>query len=122
MSFIKIHPLQEIEAVRDEDFGRGNPARCHAVRRFGAKELLLNIYQIAAFEECPLYLICEADPNALVNGIRIRLAGGGLLVVADDPGEDESDFLTALGQACRGEIAEVAYSRHLRELERKKLI
>jgi hypothetical protein len=66
--------------------------------------------------------ICEAAPNALVNGIRIRLAGGGLLVVADDPEEDEPGFLTVLEQACRGAIAEVAYSRHLRELERKKLI
>lgn len=122
MSFIKIHPLQEIEAVRDEHFGMGNPARCLAVRRFDMRELYLNVNQIAAFEECPLYLICEADPNALVNGIRIRLASGGLLVVPDDPEDDEPNFLEALGRASRGEIVELGYSRHLAELERKKLI
>ena len=122
MPFIKIHPLQETEAVRDEDFGRGNPARCLARRRFDTRELFLNIDQIAAFEECPLYLICEADPNALVNGIRIRLASGGMLVVPDDPEDDEPGFVEALGRASRGEIVELGYSRHLGELERKKLI
>lgn len=77
MPFIRIFPLQEAEAVRAEGFGLGNPARCHAARRFGAREFWLAISQIVAYEECPLYLICDAEPNGLVNGVRIRLADGG---------------------------------------------
>lgn len=120
MPFIKLHPLQEIEGQSPEHFGHGHPARCRAVPRFDAPEIYLNLNQIAAFEECPLYLITEADPNALVNGIRIRLASGGLVLVADDPEDDEPDFVTALQRASRGEIVELGYSRYLRELERKK--
>ena len=126
MPFIKLYPLQETEAVRDEDFGRGNPARCLAVRRFDAREYYLNIQHIAAFEECPLYLICEAETDALVNGVRIRLAdgclNGGMIVVPDDPAENEPGFVEALQQAGRGEVAELGFSRYLRELEAKGLI
>ena len=122
MPFIKIHPLQETEAVRPEDFGRGNPARCIAQRRFNAPEIVLNIALILAYEECPLYLICDAEPNGLVNGVRMRLADGAMLVVADDPEDGEPGFAAALEQAAGGRIAELGYSRYLRELERKKLI
>ena len=122
MPFIRIFPLLETEAVRPEDFGRGNPARCVAERRFGAREFFLNISQIVAYEECPLYLICDAEPNGLVNGVRIRLADGAMLVVPDDPQEDEPGFAVALEQAASGRIAELGYSRYLAELERKKLI
>lgn len=122
MPFIKIHPLQESEAVRDEDFGRGHPARCPAERRFGAREYYLNVDRIVAFEECPLYLICAAETDALVNGMRVRLAGGGTLVLADDPEEGEPGFLAALQQAGREGIAEMGYSAYLRDLERKGLI
>lgn len=122
MPFIRIFPLQEIEAVRAEDFGRGNPARCHAIRRFDAREYSLNIGQIAAFEECPLYLICEAEPNGLVNGIRMRLTDGDMLVVADDPEDGELGFVAALEQAAGGKLAEVGYSRYLSELAHNKLI
>ena len=122
MPFIRIFPLQETEAVRPEDFGLGNPARCLAVRRFSAREFYLAISQIVAYEECPLYLICDAEPNALVNGIRIRLADGSMLVVPDDPEDDEPGFAAALEQAAAGRIAEVGYSRYLAELARKKLI
>lgn len=122
MPFIKLFPLQETEAVRPEDFGKGNPARCPAVRRFSAREIWLNLGQIAAYEECPLYLVCEAEPNGLVNGIRLRLVDGSLLVVADDPEEDELGFAAALEQATSGKIAELGYSRYLAELERRKLI
>ena len=122
MPFIRIFPLQETEAVRPEDFGRGNPARCRAVRRFDAREFWLALNQIVAYEECPLYLICDAEPNGLVNGIRIRLADGGMLVVPDDPDEDEPGFAAALEQAAGGRIAEMGYSRYLEELTRTKLI
>ena len=122
MPFIRIFPLLETEAVRPEDFGRGNPARCVAERRFGAREFFLNISQIVAYEECPLYLICDAEPNGLVNGVRIRLADGAMLVVPDDPQEGEPGFAAALEQAAGGRIAELGYSRYLAELERKKLI
>lgn len=122
MPFIRLFPLQETEAVRPEDFGRGNPARCRAERRFDVRELCLNLSQIAAYEECPLYLVCEAEPNGLVNGVRIRLVDGGMLVVADDPEEGELGFAAALEQAASGRIAEMGYSRYLSELTRRKLI
>lgn len=122
MPFIGIFPLQETEAVRPEDFGRGNPARCQALRRFDARELWLALGQIVAYEECPLYLICAAEPNGLVNGIRLRLADGSMLVVPDDPEEGELGFAAALEQAASGRIAEMGYSRYLLELTRKKLI
>jgi hypothetical protein len=122
MPFIRIFPLQETEAVRPEDFGRGNPARCRAERRFGAREFWLNISQIAAYEECPLYLVCDAEPNGLVNGVRIRLADGSMVVVPDDPEDDEPGFAAALEQAASGQIAEMGYSRYLGELARQKLI
>lgn len=122
MPFIRIFPLHETEAVRPEDFGRGNPARCHALRRSDAREIWLALGQIVAYEECPLYLICEAEPNALVNGIRMRLADGGMLIVADDPEDDALGFAAAVEQAASGQIVEMGYSRYLGELTRKKLI
>lgn len=122
MPFIRLFPLQETEALRPEDFGRANPARCLAARRFNAREVWLGLHQISAYEECPLYLVCEAEPNGLVNGIRIRLVDGSLLVVADDPEDDALGFAAALEQAAGGRIAEMGYSRYLEELARKKLI
>ena len=58
----------------------------------------------------------------MVNGIRIRLVDGGTFVIPDDPDDGEPGFLATLEQAARGEIAEVTYSRYLRELQAKKLI
>jgi hypothetical protein len=122
MPFIKLYPLRETEAVRDEDLGRGHPARCPAERRFGAREYYLNVDRIAAFEECPLYLVCAAETDALVNGVRLRLADGATLVVADDPEEGEPGFLAALAQANREGFAEMGYSAYLSEIERRGLI
>lgn len=118
MPFIRIFPLQETERVSLEDFGHGNPARCPVQPRFGAREYFLNVDEIAAFEECPLYLLSEVETDALVNGIRIRLRSGAMLVVPDDPEDAEDSFVNLLGRAARGEIVEMAYSRYLRELER----
>ena len=64
MPFIRIFPLQETEAVRPEDFGRGNPARCHALRRLDAREFWPTLNQIVAYEECPRYLIPTPGPTA----------------------------------------------------------
>ena len=122
MPFLKIHPLKEIETQNAEHFGKGQPARCRALHRYDTPELYLNLNQIAAFEECPLYLITEAEPNALVNGIRIRLVSGDFIVVPDDPEDEGLGFLAALQRATHGEIVELGYSRYLRELEQKKLI
>lgn len=122
MPFIRIFPLQETEAVRPQDFGLGNPARCRAERRFASREFWLNISRIVAYEECPLYLICDAEPNGLVNGVRIRLADDSMVVVPDDPEDDELGFAAALEQAAGGRIAELGYSRYLGELERNQLI
>lgn len=122
MPFIQLYPLQEIQPLRAEDFGNGNPARCHATPRFGARELWLNPHHIVAYEECPLYLVCEAEPNGLVNGIRLRLTDGTMLVVADDPDDGEPGWIAALESAASGRITETGYSRYLGELARKKLI
>lgn len=122
MPFIRVFPLQEIEPILPEHFGLGHPARCRAERRFGAREIGLHINQIAAYEECPLYLVCEAEPNGLINGIRLRLVDGAIWVLADDPEEGEPGFVAALELALSGRIAEMGYSSYLIELERKKLI
>lgn len=122
MSFLRIFPLKEIENVADEDFGNGNPARCLAQSRFGAREYYLNINDIAAFEECPLYLICKAETDALVNGIRIKLRSGEMMVLPDDPEKEEAGFINLLARAGQGEIVEMEYSHYMRELEDQKLI
>ena len=122
MPFIRLHPLKEIETIPPEHFGLGHPARCRAERRFGAREICININQIAAYEECPLYLVCEAEPNGLINGVRIRLVDDSFWVVADDPVDEEASFAIALRQAAGGQLAEVGYSRYLTDLERRKLI
>ncbi|HMM46684.1 MAG TPA: hypothetical protein PKC12_01740 [Thiobacillaceae bacterium] len=57
-----------------------------------------------------------------MNGIRIRLMDGTTLVVPDDPEDGGLAFTAALEQAASGRIAELGYSRYLKELERKRLI
>ncbi|ACL74242.1 hypothetical protein [Thioalkalivibrio sulfidiphilus] len=116
MSFIRIFPLQEIEHAADEHFGKSQPARCHATDRFDAREFYLNVDEIAAFEECPLYLISEQETDALVNGIRIRLRSGARFVIPDDPEDEEASFLALLGRALKGEIVEMEFSRYLGSL------
>lgn len=120
MSFIAIYPFNEIEQENSEQFGRGQPARVQAEDRFSARNIYLNVHEIAAFEECPLYLITPEETDALVNGIRLRLRSGGGFVLADDPGEDEENFLECLQRALAGEIVEMPFSRYLRELQRSK--
>ncbi|HRH80041.1 MAG TPA: hypothetical protein PLW81_03245 [Thiobacillaceae bacterium] len=118
MAFLKLYPLHETEHLGEQDFGRGHPARCIAIRQFDAREFYLNVDRIAAFEACPLYLICDAEPNGLVDGIRLRLVGGEILVVPDDPEDGQSGFVAALAQALREGVAEVGFSAYLRELAR----
>lgn len=122
MSFIKIYPLKEAADASEETFGRGHPARCPAEHSFTAREYWLNLHEIVAFEECPLYLVCEAEPNGLVNGLRMRLRSGETILVPDDAPEGEPDFLEVLARAARGEVVEMSYSAYLKELEQQKLI
>ncbi len=122
MSVIKVFPLRETVPTTDADSGAGNPARCVARRRFQTPDVYLAVGHIAAFEECPLYLVCDAEPNGVVNGIRVLLASGRHLVLADDPQEGEPGFLELLDRAVRGELVEMPPSRYFRELERKGLI
>jgi hypothetical protein len=119
VSFIRIFPLQEIENASDEHFGKGQPARCHATDRFDARELYLNVNEIAAFEECPLYLISANETDALVNGIRIRLHSGARFVIPDDPEDEAASFLALLARAVRGEVVEMEFSRYLGELGKR---
>lgn len=121
MGFIKIYPLQEQEDNRAH-FGRGNPARCQAISSHVASEYYLNTDEIAAFEECPLYLSCAAEPNALVNGLRLRLKSGEWILLADDPDEENEVFLELLTRALQGEIVAMPFSRYLRQLTRQKLV
>lgn len=118
MSFIRVFPLEEIENFSAAHFGLGHPARCAAIRHFGARELYLHVDEIAAFEECPLYLINAEETDALVNGVRLRLRSGATLVVADDPGEGGEPFLELIARASRGEVVHMDFSRYLRELDR----
>ena len=122
MSFLKIYPLIEIENNSGDNFGRNIPARCMVENSFAAREYYLHVDQIAAFEECPLYLISDVETDALVNGIRVLLRSGEILIVPDDPEEEEATFIDLLERASQGEIVEMAYSRYLRELEDQNLI
>jgi hypothetical protein len=118
MGFIKVCPLRETVATTDADFGRANPARCVARRRFQPPGGCLAATHIAAFEAYPLYLVCEAEPNGVVNGIRVLPASGPHRVLADDPEEGEPGFLELLGRAAGG-MVEMPACRYLRELEGK---
>jgi len=118
MPFMRIFPLAERDSSMPDHLGHGHPARCSAQRPFGADEYYLNINEVASFEECPLYLVSQSEPNALVNGIRLRLHSGEIVVVPDDPEDTQNGFLSVLQRAARGEVVEMEYSRHLRELEK----
>ena len=122
MSFIKIYPLVETDNNGDENFGRSNPARCMVENSISAKEYYLHVNQIVAFEECPLSLICDAETDELINGIRLQLRSGDTIIVPDDPEDEEANFIDLLERASQGEIVEMAYSRYLRELEEQNLI
>jgi len=122
MSFIKIYPLKETENNSGDTFGRSNPARCIVEHSFSAKEYYLHIHEIVAFEECPLYLISNVETDALVNGIRLLLRSGEVLIVPDDPDDEEANFIDLLERASQGEIVEMEYSRYLRELEEQNLL
>jgi hypothetical protein len=116
MSFIRIYPLRENRHMVLEHFGRGDPARCYAHRKFGAEEFYLNVSQIASFESCPLYLISESEPDALVDGVRLHLVSGDFIVVPDDAEEDDNKFVILLERAVRGEVVKMPFSRYLQTL------
>ncbi|QKT03974.1 hypothetical protein HUS23_09175 [Ectothiorhodospiraceae bacterium 2226] len=120
MSFIKLFPLTEEHVPPVEHFGKGHPARCRPQTSFEARECWLNVHEIAAFEECPLYLVTDADPNALVDGIRLRLRSGESLLIPDDAADANEKFLALLARAVRGELVEMRYSSYLSELARRR--
>lgn len=122
MGFIRIFPFTEIENFSEEQFGKGHPARCKAQTQFGSKEMYLNVAENLAFEVCPLYLVSEAETDALVNGIRIQLRSGDFIIVPDDTEHEDRTFLYLLTLALKGEIVEMDYSLYLRQLEQRKLI
>lgn len=119
MGFIKLYPLVEIEPVPASRFGFGEPARCRAEPRFGTREYALHVDRIAAFEECPLYILSRNENNALIDGIRLQLVTGECLIVPDDNQEPGQGFADLLRRACAGEIVEMPYSVYLRQLERE---
>ncbi len=122
MSFIKVYPLVETENNGGENFGRSIPARCLVEPSFSAREYYLHVDQIVAFEECQLSLICDAQTDEQISGIRLQLHSGDTIIVPDDPEDEEANFIDLLERASQGEIVEMAYSRYLRELEEQNLI
>lgn len=118
MPFIQVYPLEEMGGFDPTHLGLGHPARCRATTYFAACSVAVAVHAIAAYEECPLYLVSSAEDNALVNGIRLRLLSGEVLVLADDP-EDEADaFVHLLERAAGGKVVAMPFSRYLRRLEK----
>ena len=116
MGFIRIYPLKEITELPLEAFGRGEPARCQPEYGMGMADYYLGVQHIVAFEECPLYVVSEADPNALINGVRIRLADNTIVVIPDDAENEAGRFQTLLRRALQGEIVEMEHSTYIAEL------
>ncbi|MDH5654352.1 MAG: hypothetical protein OEZ34_00455 [Spirochaetia bacterium] len=107
MAFIKIYPLSEIVPSSEDIFGQGEPARCRPRSGLGGAEYYLNLNFIKAFEECPLYLVTEDDPNLLTDGIRILLSDGKILVLQDDSEDPEQKFETILMAAGQDGISKM---------------
>ena len=105
MGFIKIFPLEQIVAVEFSAFGKGEPARCRPEFGIGKTEFFLNTDFIRSFEECPLYLVTEEDPNLLTDGIRILLSDGTTLIVQNDSSQPDHDFFQNLKQAVQQGIS-----------------
>ena len=113
MGFIRIYPLKETTQSAPEIFGKGEPARCYPDSGPGAQDYYLNTFAVAAFEEIPLYLVFENDPNNLTDGIRIRLYDNSMLVIPDDAENPENKFVSLLEKAVGGATVEMEKSAAL---------
>jgi hypothetical protein len=118
MGFIRLFPLEEIHPTEPARFGYGDPARARAIERFAAPEWVVQVSEIRRFEDCPLYLVSEDDPNVLVDGIRMELRSGTWLVVANDASEASERFETQIEFAMQGRVATLPFSQYLTERER----
>lgn len=118
MGFIRLFPLEEIHPTDPARFGYGDPARARAIERFAAPEWVVQVNEIRRFEDCPLYLVSEDDPNVLVDGIRMELRAGNWLVVANDAPEASDRFEAQIAFALQGRVATLPFSQYLTERER----
>jgi len=118
MGFIRLFPLEEIHSTDPARFGYGDPARVRAIDRFAAPEWVVQVSEIRRFEDCPLYIVSEDDPNVLVDGIRLELRSGRWLVVANDAPEASDRFETLIEFALQGRVATLRFSQYLTERER----
>jgi hypothetical protein len=119
MGFIRLFPLEEVLPTDPARFGFGDPARVRAIPRFAAPEWVVQIQEIRRFEDCPLYLVADDDPNVLVDGIRIELRAGNRFVVANDAPDAPDRFEAQLEFAMQGRIATLPFSHYLTERERR---
>ena len=118
MGFIRLFPLEEIHPTDAARFGYGDPARARAIERFAAPEWVVQVSEIRRFEDCPLYLVSEDDPNVLVDGVRMELRAGTWLVVANDAPEASDRFEAQIEFAMQGRVATLPFSQYLTERER----
>lgn len=118
MGFIRLFPLEEVHPSEPSRFGYGDPARVRAIERFAAPEWVVQVSEIRRFEDCPLYVVAEDDPNVLVDGIRMELRSGTWLVVADDAPEESDRFEALIEFALQGRVATLPFSQYLTERER----
>lgn len=118
MGFIRLFPLEEIHPTDPARFGYGDPARARAIERFAAPEWVVQVNEIRRFEDCPLYLVSEDDPNVLVDGVRMELRSGTWLVVANDAPEASDRFEPRIELAMQGHVVVLPFSQYLTERER----
>ena len=119
MGFIRLFPLEETTPTDPARFGYGDPARAWAIERFAAPEWVVQVDEIRRFEDCPLYLVSDDDPNVLVDGIRMELRAGTWLVVANDAPDASDRFEPQIERAIQGHIATLPFSQYLSERERE---
>ncbi|MFN4262461.1 MAG: hypothetical protein ACK4IT_02245 [Thioalkalivibrionaceae bacterium] len=100
--FLRVFPLTLVFDVDRERFGFGEPARADLTRVGpGQAEYVLAISAIRRFEECPLYFVDAESDNTLLDGVRVELDSGGVIVLADDALEPEARFVALIDRLSR---------------------
>lgn len=121
--FLRLHPLTLLQGFDPERFGFGEPARAKGEAGPGSAEFVVAVSAIRRFEECPLYWVTPESDNTLIDGVRIELDDGRLLVVADDAADPALRFVAVLDRLTRaGGVAELPPSRLRRVLRRRPAI